>query len=413
MFSSRSPRGTRATLLLALPLLLTACVDVIQAPSAQPDTIRVTITGLPDEVSANATLAGPAGLEHALPESETLTGLPAGAYTLMAEDATYRHSTFNPEPPQQQLTLEDKGLAATIAYAPHRAYSEAALAHLNEYRATAGVPPLALDANGSLPNWLHARYAAENGVTGHSEDPTLPWYSTEGHQAGLASNLTYSRNTWGYSDRWKNPTWPIESFVDAPFHFFHLLRPTATSARIATYYSPADCEASPCEPKDRHWMVGAVEIRGPWTWPAGKTIRFPEAEQTVTALEHHSETPSPLTACPGYVAPAGLPIFVMHGPANVPRVTSSSLTLGGTAVEHCVFTTDTYTNPNASHQDTGRGLLEAFGAIVLLPREPLEPKSTYRVQISSDRGTEAWSFHTGDVETELSGRRGRPSTHVD
>ena len=36
------------------------------------------------------------------------------------------------------------------------------------------------------------------------------------------------------------------------------------------------------------------------------------------------------------------------------------------------------------------------GAVVLVPRHPLAPGRSYEVEVVTDRGSHAWTFHTAD-----------------
>jgi len=65
---------------------------------------------------------------------------------------------------------------------------------------------------------------------------------------------------------------------------------------------------------------------------------------------------------------------------------------GSTPLEHCVYDETSYTNPDGSDQSLGRSILDARDAIVLIPREPLTPGSSYTVSITVSGQTYAWSF---------------------
>jgi hypothetical protein len=51
----------------------------------------------------------------------------------------------------------------------------------------------------------------------------------------------------------------------------------------------------------------------------------------------------------------------------------------------------TYQNPDVAIQEHARKVLRAFGAIVLIPRQPLA-NGVYKVAISTGRQNFAWSF---------------------
>jgi hypothetical protein len=109
-----------------------------------------------------------------------------------------------------------------------------------------------------------------------------------------------------------------------------------------------------------------------------------------------SETPDPLTSCPGYATPAGLPIIIQVGPGNrTPHITAHSITRNGVSLEHCAFDETTYTNPDAAEQSVGRNVLDIRDAVVLIPRAPLDQWTEYSVSVTADGQTYRWSFTVG------------------
>jgi len=391
-----------AAALAASILTLTACDLINDIRGFTPDSVTVTITGVPADMTPDVTVTGPAGYNRRVTETTTLDRLAPGEYTITAATIEFKDNPLDPDANTKTVTLAPGGAqSVTVAYAPHREYALGALARLNQLRAEAGVPPIELDADNSTPNWLHARYLAENRTTGHEEDPSLPYYTPEGDMAGRGSNLTYA-SAYIYVEEWGSPTWPIDSFLDAPFHLFHLLSPMATRARIATYYSASRCpDTRDCGDASRHFQVGAVQVpQNTYTyiWSDDMTVRFPADGQVITELAHYGENPSPLASCPGYELPAGLPIFAMHGRDNLPGVKATRLERDGEALEHCTITADTYTNPDPVAENRVRNVLTAFGAIVIIPREPLEPGSAYEVTIEYATHTDTWTFRTADED---------------
>jgi hypothetical protein len=413
-----------------LALLLSGCLKLPWLGSQPKDALFLTIHDLPDDLDPDISITGPDGSNHYSPAGEhlelllsppsreiitrqvALKNLAAGTYTITARDAVHRPAadrptTFSPDIHTQEARLVRGGVVrATVQYTPDREYGQAAVKRLNEYRSLAGVDPVTLDVERGTALWLHTRYLAENGVTGYSEDPRKPWYTFPGAQASRRSSLTslaYDLSSH-YRAEWDDPAWPIDALVNAPFNFLRFMSPELGKVHVATYHSPASCgDFSPCEPKERDWFISAVQGSSLVPRKAEGNVRFPEHQQTVTTLSFHQDTPhffteenpDPLTACPGYASPAGLPIFTMSGESSdPPAITGSQLERNGTPVDHCVFTADTYTNPDESHQSFARSILRWDGAVMLMPREPLEPNSTYTVTISTSTGVDSWEFHT-------------------
>jgi len=381
--------------LAALLITLTACDP---KTGLTPDSITISVHGLPTDLKPTITITGPDGYEQQVTETTTLEELAPGTYTVTAAPVTPREvNRLDPMPATSTVTLEAGATkAVSIAYAPHRAFSRAATERLNEYRLASGLQPVEFQAERSLPNWLHARYLAENRETTHSQDPSLPWHTPAGHQAGLHSSLAFTG-----SSKFDDPEWAIDAFASAPFHFFHLLNPTATTVRIGTYFAPSECpDTYECEFAFDRQAV-AVEMNTSYQWPAGKVVRFPADGFTVNTLRHIGEVPPPLSACPSYEEPAGMPIFVMHGPNKAPRVTSTSLTLNGEPVEHCTITASTYTNPDPGAQDQGRLSLTYHGGVIIVPRAVLQPSTTYEVTVEYESGSDQWQFHTASETRPL------------
>lgn len=377
-------RRLHPALLLALLLTITACDP--SGSRLTPDSITISATGLPKELEPDIIITGPDDYDQTITETTTLDELAPGTYTITANTAAFNNNPFNPNETTHQVTLEPGGTRSVrVLYAPHRAYSLAVLEHLNEYRMAVGVPPVTLDANGSLPNWLHARYLGENAKTGHIEDPNLPWYTPEGAQAGLHSNVS----TTGTGER--EPRSLMRGFAQAPFHLMSLLDPRTTSVRHGYYLEQVHgLTASTLEPL----RTGA--------WPAGRRVYFPGDGQTTEDLAHFGENPSPPHACPikYHEVVNGLPIFVMRGYGNTPRVQRTSITAVGTEIEHCVVVGTTQYGADNEQADFINEILDGYGATLLLPLHPLEPLTTYNVSITTADGLEEWTFHTADVEAE-------------
>lgn len=392
-------RALHAAALATAILTLTACDAINKLRGYTPDSITITITGVPNDMTPDVTITGPGGYRREVTETTTLDGLAPGAYTVTAATIAFRDNPLDPDAHTKTLTLDAGGAQSVqVAYAPHRQYALAATAHLNQLRAEAGVPPVKLDADNSTPNWLHARYLVENSTWGHEEDPGKPFYTPEGHAAGKRSNIGSPGSGYDF-EPYDHPENAANTFLTAPFHLFHLLNPSATGTRIAIYRTSTCFAAQDCP---NPWTSGAaaVEMISGRAWPEGKTVRFPENGQVVPVIRHAGEYPSPVTACPRYDWPVGLPILAMHGRGNLPAIKSTRLTRGDEVLEHCTFTAATYTNPDPAAQSLARNLLDAFGAAIIIPREPLAPSSTYTVTVEYATHTDTWSFHTAH-EDEL------------
>jgi hypothetical protein len=88
-----------------------------------------------------------------------------------------------------------------------------------------------------------------------------------------------------------------------------------------------------------------------------------------------------------------LPIILQLGAGGLtPNVTAHSLQQDGVEIPHCVFDETSYSNPDDWLRDLGRDVLGARDAVVIIPRDPLNPGATYRVSVTANGQTTTWSF---------------------
>jgi hypothetical protein len=128
--------------------------------------------------------------------------------------------------------------------------------------------------------------------------------------------------------------------------------------------------------------------------PFKAPVEFPPEDSTLKLRSAESEWPDPLKACPGYALPTGLAITLQLGSQVVPKLTGYSLTRNnGSApgpVEACGFNADSYTNPDLAQLTLVRDVLKGFGAIIIIPRKPLEP-GKYTASINAGQ-IFTWNF---------------------
>jgi len=267
------------------------------------------------------------------------------------------------------------------------------LVYVNQYREMANLPSVVANSDWSYGNVLHGRYSVKNDVLIHDEDPNNPWFTPEGQAAARASNLSgsdYVNATFIYA---------VDSWMQAPFHAVGILDPALYQVGYGDYREE--------DGSGLRMGAGLDVIRGLTTIPDTTEfpIMWPANGTTVSLLLHWGEYPSPLTSCPGYNTPSGLPIILQIGAGDItPNVTSHSLSQNGQAIEHCVFDETNYVNPDGSLQNLGRGILNTRDAIVIIPRYPLTPGSTYDVVVSVNGNTYMWSFSVSNsASTSSSG----------
>lgn len=253
------------------------------------------------------------------------------------------------------------------------------LAYLNYYRATACLPPVAENPAWSDGDHKHAIYIVKNDVLQHDEDTSNPWYTPEGKTAAQQSNLAASYDVKATDE------WAIDTWMQAPFHAVGILDPRLAQVGYGSYREA-----------DGNLQMGAAlnVIAGlNYSVKATYPVLWPGNGMTIPIRLHWGEYPSPLTSCPGYAAPSGLPLIVQIGSGNVtPVVSATSFKQNGQPLEHCVFDETNYKNPDGVQQNLGRSILAARDAIVLIPRSPLSPGMTYTVSITVNGQTYTWSF---------------------
>ncbi len=253
------------------------------------------------------------------------------------------------------------------------------LSYVNYYRSTAGLPPVSEKPEWSAGNRNHAIYMVRNDVIEHDEDPDKPWYTPEGRAAAQNSNLIISFDVQATDE------WAIDGFMQAPFHALGIIDPRLLQVGYGSYR----------EADGQFQMAAGLDvIRG--MGPAAQTpypIFWPGNGVSVPISFYWGEHPDPLSSCPGYSAPSGLPLILQLGSGTItPAVSASSFTSNGQSLEHCVFDETSYSNGDPVQQTLGRTILNARDAVILIPRLPLAPGSTYSASITANGQVYYWSF---------------------
>jgi hypothetical protein len=265
------------------------------------------------------------------------------------------------------------------------------LTAVNRYRAMVGVPPVVADAGLSRGDALHSHYLAVNyasqspnlrlGADAHTEDPAKPEFSLEGAEAARASDIDWS---W---DPHNGPraSWAIENWMAVPFHRMQIISPYLREVGYGTACEGAICFAA---------LNTGVDIDAPRAipspWP--KPLMFPPDASVIEMNEFSGEWPDPLTSCTGYAPPAGLPVTLELGHLIVPEVSEYSIrnTEDGTLIEACELDANKYVNPDRAAQNAARAVLSDFGAVIIVPRQPLPP-GRYTITVTAGLKY-SWTF---------------------
>ncbi len=254
------------------------------------------------------------------------------------------------------------------------------LENVNFYRATACLRPVVENYYWTIGDYNHAIYTVKNDVLMHDEDPSNPWYTPSGQTAAQQSNVA------AHSNRNATDRWAIESWMQGPFHALGIIDPRLVQSGYGSYRESGGGYQMAAALNVIAGMDYTVNTSYPVLWPGNGTI---------VPIRYYSgnENPDPLTSCPGYAAPSGLPLIIQIGPGTItPEIENTAFTQNGKSLEHCVFDETTYVHPDIDKQDLGRGILGMRNAIVLIPRSPLSSGKTYTASITVNGNTYTWSF---------------------
>jgi hypothetical protein len=272
------------------------------------------------------------------------------------------------------------------------------LKRLNEFRASAKLPPLKSDPALSEGDRKHAIYVVKNNAASlanggslgpdvHNEDPTKPWYTPEGAEAARTSDVAMRASA---PDRpVPDPQdWAIEGWMVVPFHRLLMLSPLLHRVGFGD-----DCENGIC-------VAMLNVIKGADLLPRiGKQlahpILFPPDGSSIPASMRQLDTEwsSPTSGCDGYAFPTGIPATLQLGPMVDAKLNSFSIARdGGAKLEACGFDANSYRNQNSF--DRGRVVdnLRGEGAIVIVPKEPLKAGERYNVVATVNGRNYKWSF---------------------
>ena len=264
------------------------------------------------------------------------------------------------------------------------------IARLNYYRQLAHLAPVTEDAALSSGDANHARYLVANNAAMirsgkidasiHDEDPAKPLFTPEGKNAGAASDVDAV-----FTDPPETPdgAWAIENWITGPFHRMWMLNPALHQVGYGQYCSGGICAA-------------ALNIRsGIGATPQTVVpVMFPPDRATIKNAifsAEEAEWPDPLASC-GYSTPSGIPITLQTGGTGAVTLEQFSLSRNGTAAESCAFDASSYKSADLTALDRVHQQLTHFGAVVMVPKQPLAAGATYTVAIRASGESYSWWF---------------------
>ena len=295
------------------------------------------------------------------------------------------------------------------------------LARWNYYRASVGVPPIVVDSLLNEAAVHHAKYLVNNHIeagdgvirngrlvetgwnaSAHSESVGNQWYTEDG--AKWADYANVFRGTAIPGDG--------AALVDeqaSRLDSLSVLDPQLASVGFGIFCANDDCAGlivyhrglaksqflALYEGNAMDWnaMLGTM----PFTVARlRKPIEFPPSSIPFPSRTYRGgEYPDALTTCPGYSAPAGVPIILQLGAPTEGedvKLSSSSLSEDDSQLETCGFDATSYANPDGYQQSRLRQGLHYYGAVVVMPKNPLLPGHTYKVSMVADSRQYTWSF---------------------
>jgi cysteine-rich secretory family protein len=266
------------------------------------------------------------------------------------------------------------------------------LARINMYRAMDQLPPIANDRALTTGDQNHAVYLIKNFAQRlrdgsatpadiNSESSSTPLFTKAGRDAA-----PHSETDFVFGEH-QSPEDAIDLWMQGPHHRMLLLNPALIRIGYGFY-----CENGLCAQTVD--VVDGIDSK-PIAPDNQYAIEFPPADSTLSLNDLPHEMPDPLSACPGYAYPAGLPITFEIGFSARAKLSAYSIVKsdepGAPPIEACGY--DAYSYRNESRAQTGRivGDLRSFGAIVVIPRRPLDP-GNYRARVTVNDKQFSWMF---------------------
>ncbi len=250
--------------------------------------------------------------------------------------------------------------------------AERVLAHVNVYRAAAGLTPVRLDPKLSAGCMEHANYMKLNrgtdamiGLNAHKQRPELPGASPAGAACGKAADLFPEVSDLDAA---------VDGWMASLYHRRPMLNPALQTIGVGYAELPEGTLMAAL------MFADADESKG--TWP----VHYPATGQTDVPLEFGNEVPNPIPAN----GKGGYPLTLQF--PSFDKVTGASATLeaGGKAVPFYLS--------DPEHPATSFG---QYGVICVIPKQRLAPHTRYDASITAtwhDKTTTlSWSFTTLDL----------------
>jgi uncharacterized protein YkwD len=258
-------------------------------------------------------------------------------------------------------------------------WARKALAKVNEYRAAAGLKPVALDEKLSGPCLAHARYLVINegdpalqGLSAHDEDLKLPGASKEGAIAGKASVIAVGDY---------EPIDGVDSWMGTLYHRVPMLEPNLKTIGFGCVRG-----------RRQGWAVVLNVSSGVERMSPSQPVFYPAPDQTDVPIHfpNGGEEPNPIPE--SKTGRAGYPIT-----ASFPRDTPLKSVRGnltdakGTEIACWLSSPEKPANPRFAGQQGN--------SACLIAKAPLSPNTKFHVhfegQVAGKAWEKKWNFTTG------------------
>ncbi len=295
------------------------------------------------------------------------------------------------------------------------------LARWNYYRASVGLPAIVADPALNQAALHHAKYLVNNHIdaadavikngrmiengwnaSAHSESEGNSWYTDDGAKWADYSNVV--RGTSIPTDG--------AALVDeqaARTDSLAVVDPQLAAVGFGLFCEKDNCVGSTGYRRglDKSEFLALYEGNAMDWNPRNGTMPFtvarlrkpiefpPSGMQFPVRAYRGSEYPDPLIGCHGYLAPTGPAIVLQLGAptqGDDVKISSGTLSEGGRQLDTCIFDATSYANPDGAQQKWARRVLHAYGAVVMIPKSPLQPGHQYTASVVADSQTYNWSF---------------------
>jgi hypothetical protein len=269
-----------------------------------------------------------------------------------------------------------------------------ALKRINQYRLAMNLPAWEYDSSLSKMAQAHADYVLINcnlgrGSGGHSEDPSYPGYTKEGHEAASTSGLS------GGPD----PLYGLERLIEGPYHRLQFMSKDRMRVGIGfTYDTKSFCGSTLFVSRPFNAEAESANHRN----SNEEYILFPPNGFRDNLTIFYSEWPDPRPVkrqdASGYIA------SILLSAEQILKLVDTKSTLKDSKGRSIPIWETNPTKPTHKNSPPGMDLSQAnyfdknFGMVFIMPKEQLKPDEQYTIRskiiYKNSEEIVEWSFST-------------------